>query len=663
MAAAISLACISSAEVPQNVKDAIARADASVKAIVDVPAASRTYANTLGALDDLSTRLDTDTSLTIFMQYVSKDAQERQNARDSEEALTQYLVDLGQRDDLYQAIKGYVDTKPALVGEQKRLMDFTMRDYRRSGMALPKAQKDRVKELEVELQKLGTQFEQNIYEDETSVLLTTPQLKGVPSTMLTDLQPAQNGLYILKVDEGPTTTAILDYASIEATRQRTWLAYKRRGGKKNADLLEKMLKLRDEHAHLLGYKNTVDYEVEPRMAKNSETIAAFYRDLKPIVRKKALVDYQELQNAKRAETKNKNAKLYPWDQGYYKNLLMRKKYAVDTQKISEYFPAQAVFDGLFKITASLYGISFKDVTAQAASLNLPLWDPEVKLWEVDDKASGEELGHIYTDLYPRENKYDHAACWGLRARKVWPDGTIQKPLAALVTNFTRPTATKPSLMTHDEVETFFHEFGHGLHNLLTQTTVGRFSGTQVAQDFVEAPSQMFENWVWQPEVLNLFAKNYKTGQPLPPAMLAGMKKAQTLASGLETEHQMYYGLVDQAYHTAPGGVVNTTLVGIDMMPQVELYPATTGTMFQSSFGHLVGYEGAYYGYLWSLVYAQDMFSRFEEKGILNPEAGMYYRTKILARGGSMDEMDMLRDYLGREPKMDGFLKRLGLGGK
>lgn len=660
LALGLSITSMAAADVPPKIKEAIDRAEAAVQSIVRVPSTERNFGNTLGALDDLAVRLDDDTSLTIFMQYVSSDEKERQNARDAEEAVSTYLIDLGKREDLYNAVKAYADSSPSLAGEQKRLLEFTMRDYRRAGMMLPEAQRNRLKEIEVQLQKLSTDFQTNIYEDQSVVFLRGTELKGLSPDVMKTLSKAQNGLYIVPLD-GPTFNAVLDQVISESARQTAWTAYKRKGGKKNVALLEKILKLRAEGSKLLGYKNTVDYEIETRMAKNSETVAKFYSDLRPVVRKKAELDLKELTGAKRRFTKRPNARLNPWDYSFYKNYLMKEKYAVDSEKVAEYFPVKAVFDGLFQITSALYGIEFRDVTKNATSLGLPVWHSDVQLWAVHDKSNGELLGHIYTDLFPRDNKYNHAACWGLQSRKVWADGTVKKPLAALVTNFTKPTADKPALMPHDEVETFFHEFGHALHNVLTKVNYGRFSGTAVARDFVEAPSQMFENWVWEPSVLKLFAKHYKTGQPLPQSMLAGMKAARTLGSGIETEHQIYYGMVDQVYHTAEGGIVDTTAVGVKMLGEVELYQPPIGTYFQGSFGHLMGYQGAYYGYLWSLVYAQDMFERFEEKGILNPEAGRYYRDKILARGGTMDEMDLLRDYLGREPRMNAFLRHLGLG--
>jgi thimet oligopeptidase len=664
MLALATLACVlapvqgPAQAVPQSIKDALKRADAAVAQIVKVPAGKRTFANTIGALDDISVRLDNDTSLFLFMQNVSTDENVRESSRAAEELVTNWAINLGKREDLYKAVKAYADTKPKLQGEQKRLLDFTMRDYRRSGMMLAPDKRKKLKELEIEINRLGIEFQKNIADDETMVPLSAAELKGMPEDVLKRQKQAM-GMYLVGMD-GPTFTAALDYVEDEATRQKLWLAYKRRGGKKNVRVLERILKLRAQAASLLGYPTTVDYEVEVRMSKNAGTIADFYEKLKPIVRKKALKDFEEFNAAKQKHTGNPNAKLQPWDYSFYKTLLMKEKYAVDSEKVAEYFPMDAVVNGLFSITESLYGIEYKDVTANAKALNLPIWHPDVKLYEVYDKASKKLLGRMYTDLYPRDNKYNHAACWGLRPRKTWSDGKQQVPLAALVCNFTKPTADKPSLLPHDEVETFFHEFGHGLHHILSDRNYGRFSGTSVARDFVEAPSQMMENWVWSPEVLKTFTKHYKTGEPLPAELLAGMKAARTLGSGIETEHQFYYGLVDQAFHTAKNGEIDTIKTVTDLFSEVELYDKIPETWFHASFGHMVGYHGAYYGYQWSLVFAQDMFQRFEELGILSPAAGKYYREKILARGGSMDEMAMLKDYLGREPKMDAFLRHLGM---
>lgn len=648
----------SAQDVPTEIRDALKRADEAVAKIIAIPDKDRTFENTLGALDAISVRLDNETSLFLFMQYVSTDAKVREQSRAADELVSNWAVELGKREDLYKAIKAFADTNPKLEGEQKRLLDFTMRDYRRAGMMLPPEKRDQLKANEMEQVKLGIEFSTAIAEDQTKVPLSIAELKGVPAGAL-ERHPRVGDVILLGLD-GPTYGAVMDNCQNAITRQKVWTLYRRRGGMKNVRTLEKLIKLRADAAALLGYKNTVDYKIETRMAKDSATVAKFYAELEPIVRKKAEADMAEFLALKRQMTKNPKATFDPWDYAYYKNQLLKRKYAVDREKVAEYFSMDRVLDGLFTVAQNAFGIVMKDVTAQAASLGLPIWHEDVRLYEVKDKASGELLGHMYTDLFPRDNKYSHAACWGLRPRRVWEDGTVQKPLAALVCNFTKPTADKPSLLPHDEVETFFHEFGHGLHQLLTETHYGRFSGTAVARDFVEAPSQMLENWIWDSSVLKTFAKHYKTGEVLPDKLLAGMQAARTLGSGIETQGQLFLGGMDQMLHTDPTGTVDSTKIANAAYEKYTLYKSVPGTFFQAAFTHLNGYEGAYYGYLWSLVYAQDLYTRIEEKGVLNPEGGMYYRKKILARGGSMDEMDMLRDYLGREPSMDAFYRHLGL---
>lgn len=647
-------------EVPASIKEALARADAVIAKIVAVPDSERTYDNTLGAYDDMIAHLERDTSMYIFMSNVSTDAKLRDASRAAEELVGNWQVETGLREDLYQAIKAYADSKPALQGERKRLLDFTMRDYRRAGMELPKEKRDRIGEIQKELNKLGIQFGQNIADDETAIPFTLADLKGLPKDVIAEMPRAGKDMYLASLQEGPVFNTILDSASVELTRERAWIAYKRRGGDKNNNVLRQLVKLRAEEARILGYKTFADYVLEPRMAKNAATVAKFYSDLRPIVRKKALLDMAEFTKAKASETGASKAELFPWDYSYYKTLLQKKKYAVDGDKIAEYFPMERVVAGLFSVTQSLYGLKYQDVTKDAASLGMPTWHKDVRLYAVSDTASGKLIGHFFIDLFPRPGKYNHAACWGLFGHKKWEDGTVSTPVAALVCNFTQPTATKPSLLQHEEVETFFHEFGHVLHNLLSEADTSRFSGTGVARDFVEAPSQMFENWIWNASVLNTFAAHYRTGAKLPASLLKGMIAARNLGSGIEAEHQFYYGMVDQAYHTVPSGDINPTAISSDLYPKVELYKRQPGVFFQASFGHLVGYEAAYYGYMWSLVYAQDMFVRFEQLGLLSPKAGAYYRSKILSRGGTMDEFAMLRDYLGREPKLDAFLRHLGL---
>ena len=418
--------------------------------------------------------------------------------------------------------------------------------------------------------------------------------------------------------------------------------------------------MRDEASDLLGYATTADFETETKMSKNAATVAEFYAKLRPVVRRKAEKDWAELLEAKRQDLGDPGAEFYPCDFSYYYEKIKNDKYEVDSQKVQEYLPLENVMQGLFEITQNLYGIEYRELTEFAIERGTPLWHDDVRLFEVWDTSTGVQLGEFYIDLHPRDNKYSHAAQWGLVQHKVWEDGTVQLPVAALVCNFTKPTADKPSLMTHNEAETFFHEFGHCLHTILSTAHFAGFAGTSVERDFVEAPSQMFEEWVWTPETLRLFARHYKTNEPMPDELIEGMIAAKNLQSGIKTEGQIFLGMVDQAYHTDEDGVVDTTQVAYDVHDLTRMYPHTPGTHFQSSFGHLTGYQAGYYGYIWSLVYAQDMFQRFKELGMLNPEAGAYYRDRVLSKGGTEDSLDLVRDYLGREPSMDAFLESLGL---
>lgn len=642
---------------PSPVADALARADAAVKAIVD-HAGPRTFDNTPGAIDDLLVRLDTDTAMIQFMAHVSTKADERQAGMTAEQDVTNWKIDLTTREDLYHAVKAYADTNPNLAGQQAKLLKELLRDFRRAGMELPADKRDQLVRIQKEITRLGLDFQKNIADDETRVPLTRAELAGMSDEYVAGLKRSGD-IFLVSLDY-PTYIPLIEQCSSESTRAKCFIAYKRRGGSRNVALIEQILKLRAQAAAILGYASPADFETEIRMARTARAVFDFYEKLRPIVRKKARLDFDELQAAKREETKNPQARLQAWDQPYYENYLRKSRYAVDSEKVKEFFPMQRVVEGLFSITQSLYGIEYRDVTDQAASKNRPLWHEDVRLYEVWDKAANQLLGEFYIDLFPRPNKYTHAACWGLHSRKRFSDGTLQKPLAAMVCNFPKPTPDKPSLLPHDDVETFFHEFGHCLHNILTDADYGWFAGTNVARDFVEAPSQMFENWVWDRNVLKTFARHYKTGEPIPDALVDGMLKAKYLGKGLWAERQFFYGLTDMAFHTAPNGEVDTTRKQEEIFSQVEQFDPVRETFFHASFGHLIHYNAGYYGYMWSLVYAADMFERFKQLGMLNPEAGMYYRGKILARGGTIDEMDMVRDYLGREPRMEPFLATLGL---
>lgn len=640
------------------VTDILRRADANVKKIVDVPDGERTFQNTVGAVDDLMARLHRDAAFLWFMAVVSTDAAERDQARSADKAIEDWDVELSKREDLYNAVKAYAATEPELEGEHKRLLERLLRDYRRSGMELPSDKRDRMKALELELNELKLEFQKNLQNDDSRFLATRDELEGVPDDFLETLDRSGE-LYVLTIDY-PTLNAITRQCEVGATRQKMLFTFRRRGGSHNIEILEKILSRRSEIAALLGYEHWADYVLEERMAKDAATVAAFYEDLRPRVRKKAEADFAEFEAAKREHTGDPKATFQVWDFSFYTSHLAKSKYSVDHNMLREYFPMDRVTEGLFKITERIYGLEYRDITDKAQEKGLPIWHEDVQLYEVWDRESGEHLGSFYLDLHPRQGKYGHAAKFGLHSRKRWADGSLQKPLCALVCNFSKPTADKPALLTHREVVTYFHEFGHCLHHVLGDTDLAWFSGTSVARDFVEAPSQMFENWLFDAEVLNLFARHYKTGEEIPAEMVEGLIRSRTLGSGLSTEGQILNGLADQRYHTNPDGQLDTTAIYHETRRDATLFEPLAHTYNQAGFGHLMHYDAAYYGYMWSLVYAEDMYEHFRGQGMLDPAAGREYRTKILARGGTLDEMDLLKDYLGREPKTDAFLRRLGL---
>ena len=636
---------------------AMARADDRIQAIVDVPDDQRTYLNTIDAYDAMHAELDRGVSGVLFMAYVHPDAGMREISQQVDQEYMSWMIDLGKRQDLFDAIDSYARHGEQLDPVRERLVRRIQRDYRRAGMDMEPARREELKAVQKELAELESTFDRSISADETIVFATREELAGMPEDWIASLNQV-GGLYALGMDY-PTIIPILDHSPNADLRQEIWLARKRRGGRANVAVLEKILLLRDLQATLLGYDTAADYETEVRMARDAETVAMFYERLRPLVRRKAEQDHAHLLAAKRRATGDPEAQLDPWDFGYYMERLRNDTYAVDSRAVQEYLPIDRVKGGLFSITESLYGIEYRRMEEPA---DAPFWHEDVEWYQVVDTASGDTIGEFYLDLYPRpeSNKYGHAAQWGLAPRRTNPDGSVDLPVAALVCNFTKPTAEKPSLLTHDETETFFHEFGHCLHTTLTNSDVAMFAGTAVERDFVEAPSQMFEHWVWDEDVLSTFAGHYETGEPIPPDMLAGMIAAKDLCSGMLAEGQIFLGSTDQAYHVADGGEIDTTQVGLDLYGDITMFEPVPGTWFQGSFGHLTGYQAGYYGYMWSQVYAEDMFQRFEERGMLNPEAGAYYREKVLGVGGTRDSMDMVTDYLGREPSMEPFLRSLGL---
>jgi thimet oligopeptidase len=453
----------------------------------------------------------------------------------------------------------------------------------------------------------------------------------------------------------PSYTPFMKLAESDNAREKLRFIFNNRAVDTNVEVLDDIIRSRMELVKLLGYRTYAEYRTEDRMAKNAKNVWNFENDLKVKLRSKAKKDLLEMMAIKSERTESKLIfSIQPWESAFYENKVKLKKFNLDSEEVRQYFEFNNVTEGLFTIYQLLFGIRFEKVE------NGSVWHKDVQMYSIYDKVTNELIGNFYLDMFPRANKYSHAAAFSVVMGKRTEKG-YQKPATALVCNFPKPTEFQPSLLTHDNVETYFHEFGHLVHGVLTKSDLVSYAGTSVARDFVEAPSQMLENWVWNKESLSLFAKHYQSGEIIPNILLDKMIAAKNVNSGTKSLQQVFYGIYDFSLNDGfdPDGQETSTDLMKKLKNEVTLYPYQEGTHQQASFGHLNGYGAAYYGYKWSEVYAQDMFSVFEKKGILNPEIGMKYRKVILEKGGTVNPRDLVKEFLGREPNSKAFLKSMG----
>ena len=632
---------------------AIAEAGAALDALVGVRNADRNEANTLVALDAVHDRLMQASGRYAFLAEVASETGVREAGLAFRKELDSFSTRIGFREDVYDAVRAFADSPAgaALEGESARDLEFTLRDFRRNGFDLDHAAREQVQALKEQLVDLGVRFRRNIDEYEDALLLTREQLGGLPDSYI-------EGLSEVDTAEGPRFRVSLEYpemypfleAAVDASlRHELFLKNHNKAADSNVAILDEALAARDETARILGYGSWADYILEIRMAKRPEAALEFLEDLESRVRAKADLDLDELASAKQAHTGDADAKLEIWDWRYYQQRILREQHDVDQFAVAEYFPLEETLNGMLDIYADLVGVRFAPIEDARA------WHPDVRLYAIEDATDGEHISHAYMDLHPRPDKYGHAAAFTLRPGRETSDGGYQAPVSAIVANFTKPTASSPSLLRHSEVRTLFHEFGHILHQTLTRARFTRFSGTSVEQDFVEAPSQMLEHWIWDADVLGGFARHYESGEPLPAELLQKLIDSKNVASGLFWLRQVYFARLDLAYHAA--GVDKDTNAIAEELHPITGFEFPVDTQFQAGFGHLFGYDAGYYGYLWSKVFGDDMFTRFEEDGLA---AGVDYRRLILESGGTTDADEMVRSFLGREPRNEAFLRDIGL---
>ncbi len=631
----------------------IARSKAEFEKIYAISDEERTFENTMLVYDDIANDYLRISNVIYLMGYTHPDSTIRSTALDLNNKLEKYGNEISLDENLYNAIKAYSNTEEAksLTGYKAKFLKDELNDFERNGFALSKEKREELKALKDELSEIGNSFDKNIASYQDELIVTEEGVDGM-SEDYKKARKQEDGTYVIDLSY-PSYRPFMKYSNSDDARKQLYMKYNNRAADKNLDVLLELLKKRKEMAEMLGYSSYAEWRTEDRMVKNPKTVWDFENNLIESVKPKADLDFQELLEAKAEFTGEKADDLNPWESSYIGNILLENKYQLDAEEVKQYFPLDNALDGLFQITQSIFNVTYKEIE------NPSVWHEDVRAFEVID--NDKVIGRFYLDFFPRDNKYNHAACFGMIKGKMMDQG-YQIPNATLVCNFPAPTEDKPSLMPHNQVETLFHEFGHVLHQMLTQAALSSQSGTSVARDFVEAPSQIFENWAWNYEALQLFAKHWETGETLPKELYDKMIAAKNVGSGLSAEGQIFYGVVDFTLHDKfdPNGDKTTDDVMKELKDEITHYPFEEGTHFQAAFGHLNGYGASYYGYMWSRVYAEDMFSVFEQNGVLDQETGMRYRNIILAEGGSKEAMELVKEFLGRDPNNKAFMKSLGL---
>ena len=650
---------ISTNEVAATAANVIAAGNAALDRIGALKPDEVNFTNILRALDDIGYSIQTPENRLELIQQTSTNAAVRDAATDAIKQIDEWSVGIDYREDVYAAVKAYADTQPPLAGEDRKLLDETLRDYRRAGLGLPKDQRDEVEKLRKQLTALETDFENNVTKATHPLQFTKAELEGVPEEFL-----AQQGIktgpdeYTLKANITFHYLMVEDNAKREATRKTMLVAQCNLAREDNIPLLQKILVLRDDIAHRLGYASYADYATETRMVKNAATAIEFEEKLKTGLQPKFDAEREEFRRMKATETGDAGAKIYVWDWRYYANQLKKTKYNVDAEQLRVYFPYQRVLEGMFAIYQHIFDVKFERVEAPYK------WIGDLQLYAVSDARNGEPLGLFYLDMFPRDGKYNHFAQFGIIEGKLLPDGKYQRPVCALVCNFPPPQPDKPSLMSHDEVETIFHEFGHAMHTILTRAKYSRFSGTSVPRDFVEAPSQMLENWPWDKQVLDSFAADYRDpGKKIPPEILGQLKASRLATMGLFYRRQLSFGLMDLALHTQIHATNADEVVPLSNRVLGEVcLSMPDDSAFVAYFGHIIGYGAGYYGYAWADAIAADMATVFEKSpdGYFDQTAGLRMRNEIYAVGDSRDINVSIEKFLGRPRSLEPFLKKIGV---
>ncbi|PYL28038.1 MAG: hypothetical protein DMF45_10405 [Verrucomicrobia bacterium] len=643
-------------------KDAIAIANKALDQIGAQDLSKVTFKSTVIALDDLTYHAGNSANKAVIIKESNANEKMRAAAENAVKQFQDWAVGIDYREDVYKALKAFADTKPNLSGEDKKLFDETMRDYRRAGLELPPDKRKEVEQLRKDLSKLGTDFDTNIVNAKAPLVFTKAELDGVPESFL--LSPGVktgDDAYTVLANVTWQYNTVEDNAKNEATRKKLYIAHDSLAKDTNQTVLNQMLALRNKIALRLGYKSWDDYQTEIKMARTGNGAKSYIDNLISGIQPKFAAEVAAFQKMKAEDTHNPEAKIGVWDWRYYTNQLKKQQYNVDTEALRAFFPLQKVLEGMFNIYQSIFGLKFEKIEAPYK------WIDDLQFYMVTDAATGEPLGMFYLDMFPREGKFNHFAEFPIISGKQLADGKYQRPVAALLCNFPPPSADKPSLMTHSDVETLFHEFGHVLHEITTRARHGRFAGTHVPGDFVEAPSQMLQNWIWNKKVLDSFAADYRDpSKKIPGDIIQKMNDAKKATAGVFYRRQFAFASLDLAMHDAhpENAAWDCVTISNPILEKVFL-PIDPSTTFVTYFGHMNGYDAGYYGYAWADAIAADMATVFEKAkdGYLDKQAGRQLRHEIYEQGDGRDVTMSIEKFLGRKQSVEPFLKKIGVKGE
>ncbi|XQW87617.1 oligopeptidase A [Aeromonas veronii] len=660
---------------PEQVQPAVIQAIADCKQKISDVLAQRdphTWDSLIAPLEEVNDRLSRIWSPVSHLNSVLNSEALREAHDACLPLLSEFQTYVGQHEGLYQAYLALSqsDDFPLLSGAQRKEIQNTLRDFRLSGIGLPAEAQQRYGEIQARLSELASRFSNNVLDATQGwhkLVADEAELAGLPDSVraaarqMSELKGKEGWLFTLDI---PSYLPVMMYADNRELRAEMYEAFTTRASDQgpnagkwdNSAIMSELLTLRRELAQLLGFANYAELSLATKMADKTEQVVSFLTDLAAKSLPQGKAELEEIRAF--AAEQHGQSELAAWDLAYYAEKLKQHKFSISDEQLRPYFPASKVVKGLFEVVKRVFGMKVRE------RLGIDTWHPDVRFYDIFD-ADDELRGSFYLDLYAREHKQGGAwmdVCLGRRYRQ---DGSLQKPVAYLTCNFNGPVDGKPALFTHNEVVTLFHEFGHGIHHMLTRIDVAGVAGINgVAWDAVELPSQFLENWCWESEALAFISGHYETGEPLPADLLEKMLTARNFQAAMQMLRQLEFALFDFRLHQEfdPANPAQLPALLDEVRSQVAVMTPPAFNRFQHSFSHIFagGYAAGYYSYKWAEVLSADAFSRFEEEGIFNPATGQSFLKNILEKGGSKEPMELFRAFRGREPKVDALLRHSGI---